>query len=738
MTLQPLKFNPGVNRDTTSYTNEGGWFDIDKVRFRQGLPEKIGGWTKSTTQSFLGSCRALHPWVTLDFARYLGMGTSKKYYVSYGGTFYDITPIASVNSLNSDISVSIGRGVSTEGQAGQLVENDNFAVLDGVSSTGAVGSALAFTPADDTTLVFVQNAASVGEVGTVSTTNFVSVSVQGSGSTGETSQLGVSTRDVNSTDDLVFSAELGSSTILITVNEDHGASPGTFVTFSGVLGLGGAITAGVLNQEYEIVSVPTPNTFTFSARTANTAIQTLVVAGQIIDTPVLATALDAGDGGNTSVAEYQISVGLDSGIFGDGWGAGPWSRKGWGEPADINVQTDTLRLWSHDNFGETLLTNPRDGDIYYWSSEKLSDRSIRLSDIPGSVSAPTICKQVMTSEDRHVLAFGCDTEANPGVQDPLAIRFSDQESLTVWNTLSTNTAGELRLSSGSEIVQAVKTRQQIVVFTDTTLYAMQFLGPPFTFGISPVSENITIVSPNAAIAVNDNVFWMGKEEFFVYGGSVQVIPCTVKSFVFSDLNAGQSDKIVSALNSSESEVWWFYPSAQSTNNDRYVVYNYLQNVWYYGTLDRTSWADRGIFDRPLATSTDNYLYDQEQGFDDGSTSPASPIHAYIESSQIDIGQGDKFAFLSRVIPDLTFLDSTVGNPTATMTLKTRNFPGGNYLQTNNATVEKTASAPVEQFTNQVNIRLRGRSFAFRMESNQAGVAWRLGTPRVDIRPDGGR
>ena len=287
---------------------------------------------------------------------------------------------------------------------------------------------MAFTPADDTTLVFVQNAASVGEVGTVSTTNFVSVSVQGTGSTGETSQLGVSTRDVNSTDDLVFSAELGSSTILITVNEDHGAAPGTFVTFSGVLGLGGAITAGVLNQEYEIVSVPTPNTFTFSARTANTPIQTLVVAGQIIDTPVLATALDAGDGGNTSVAEYQISVGLDSGIFGDGWGAGPWSRKGWGEPADINVETDTLRLWSHDNFGETLLTNPRDGDIYYWASEKLSDRSIRLSDIPGSVSAPTICKQVMTSEDRHVLAFGCDTEANPGVQDPLAIRFSDQES----------------------------------------------------------------------------------------------------------------------------------------------------------------------------------------------------------------------------------------------------------------------------------------------------------------------
>ena len=334
--------------------------------------------------------------------------------------------------------------------------------------------------------------------------------------------------------------------------------------------------------------------------------------------------------------------------------------------------------------------------------------------------------------------FGCDSETNPGVQDPLLIRFSSQESLTTWTATVENTAGDLRVGVGSEIVCAVETRQQILVFTDVSLHAMQFLGPPFTFGIDQISENITISGPLAAKAVDDMVFWMGVEEFYIYTGQVQKLPCTVRSYIFNDFNLEQKELVTAALNSSFGEIWWFYPSSESTEIDKYVIYNYEEKVWSYGSLVRTFWLDRGVNDYPMAAGTDGYLYNQEFGLNDGSTSPASPISSYIESSQLSIGEGNDFVFLTRLIPDVTFDASTDDAATLNMTLQTRNYPGGNYVQNKASAVTQTATTPVEQFTTEAFVRLRGRSFALKVDSNTADIQWRLGTPRVDVRPDGRR
>jgi hypothetical protein len=385
-----------------------------------------------------------------------------------------------------------------------------------------------------------------------------------------------------------------------------------------------------------------------------------------------------------------------------------------------------------------LLACVHDGGIYYWdSSIGVSQRAIALSDLPGANMAPVIAKQVMVSErDRHVIAFGCDPEATPGVQDPLVIRFSDQENPAEWQTLPTTTAGELRIGTGSEIIGAVQTKQQIIVLTDTSAHAMQYIGDPFTFGIQEVSSNISVISQNSIVAVGDAVYWMGKGEFYVYDGAVTQLPCDVKEYVFSDINVTQGLKVFCGHSAAFSEVWWFYPSASSTENNRYVVYNYEQRIWYYGVMARTAWQDRGVMSYPIAASTDNLVYYHENGLNDGSQNPATALSCYIESSVVDMGDGDQFMFANRVIPDLTFRNSTNLSPTATFTLKARNFPGGSYFASDADPVVKTASLPVEQFTTQLFTRLRGRSISLRIESNQTNTAWRLGDPRIDIRSDG--
>ena len=627
MPLTKLQFRPGINRETTSYTNEGGWFDADKVRFRFGVPEKIGGWERATENTFLGTCRALKPFVALDGSRFMGLGTHLKYYIEEGGTYNDITPIRSTTSAG----------------------------------------------------------------------------------------------------DVTFSATNGSSTITVA-DTAHGAVAGDYVTFSGAASLGGNVTAAVLNQEYRIDTIVNDNSFT-------------IIAKDTSDATVTANSSDSGNGGSSTVGAYQINTGLDTSVSGTGWGVGTWGREGWGDAAAATGTTSILRIWTHDNFGEDLIINVRDAGIFYWDKTLgLSSRAVALSDRTDADSTtPTIAKQVIVSDrDRHIIAFGCDAENAIGTQDPLLIRFSDQEDPTTWQSLPSNTAGDLRIGSGSEIVAAVETRQQILVYTDVSLHAMQFLGPPFTFGISLVSENTTIMSPLAAIAHDDVVYWMGFEEFYVFSGQVQRIPCTVRSYVFDDFNREQKEKVFAASNSAYSEVWWFYPSSTANEVDRYVVFNYQENAWYYGTLVRTAWVDRGINDYPVATFTDGRQYFQELGLDDNTSSPAVAINAHIESSQIDLADGEQFAFIRRIIPDITFENSTAASPNVVFTTKVRDFPGGNYDSEDAATVTRSATTPVEQFTNQVHLRLRGRSFALRVASSDTETQWRLGSPRLDVRPDGRR
>ena len=632
MPLSKLQFKPGVNREVTAYTNEGGWFDSDQVRFQKGFPEKIGGWQKRGIDNFLGTCRALHPWVALDRDQYIGVGTNLKYYIDRGGEYNDITPLR---------------------------------------LTTAAG-------------------------------------------------------------DVTFAATNGSSTLVVT-DTAHGSVVNDFVTYSGAASLGGVITAGVLNQEYQITLIVNANSYHVTARAAGVPIQDPLV-------PLPANGSDSGNGGGSIVGKYQINVGLDVTVRASGWGAGTWSRGAWGSASTDAIVSNTLRLWSHDNFGEDLLINVRDGGIYYWDETSgLGTRAVDITSLSTLPSIPTVAKQILVSDrDRHVIAFGCDPESTPGVQDPLTIRFSTQESITDWAARADNTAGELRLGSGSEIVTAIETRQQILIMTDTTLYAMQYLGPPFTFGVTAISENITIAGPNAAIAVDDNVFWMGRSEFYIYSGAVQRLPCMVRDYVFSDLNDNQLEKINVALNTEHSEVWWFYPSSNSEEVDKYVVYNYLEQVWYYGTFGRTAWVDRGIFDFPIAANNDGFLYEHELGFDDGTTNPSSAINAYIQSSPVDIGDGEQFMFIRKMIPDVDFKNSTAIIPETNITLDVKNAPDGTYSSSQTDAFVKTQAATVDNRTEQLYFRLRGRQMRFKIGSDELEVTWRLGSPRVDIRPDGRR
>ena len=704
MTLQKLQFRPGINRETTSYSNEGGWFDMDKVRFRFGFPEKIGGWIKQSSTTFLGTCRALHPWIALDGSNYLGVGTHLKYYINEGGGYNDITPIRATTSAG-DVTLSAS-------------DNELDGAISAIDTTITLSSSSGFPNSGrikiDSEIITYASVSGNDLIGCV--------------------------RGVNDTVAATHAdeADVLCATLIVT-NTDNGSLENDFVTFSGAVTLGGNITANILNQEYQITSIINNNSYQIEARTVST-IGSITTTTGLNPTYVFASSSDSGNGGSSIIGTYQINTGLDTTIVGNGWGAGTWSRGAWGSGANLSASGQTLRIWSHDNFGEDLIINVRDGDIFYWDKTNgATARAVELASLPGANKAPVIAKQIMVSDrDRHVIAFGCDSETNPGVQDPLLIRFSDQENITEWQSLVDNTAGDLRIGSGSKIITALETRQQVLVFTDVSLHAMQYLGPPFTFGINSISEGITIASPLSAIAVEDNVFWMGAEEFYVYGGAVQRLPCSVRDYVFSNINNDQLEKVTVGLNTAFSEVTWFYPSASSDENDSYVTYNYDQKIWYYGVMSRTCWLDRGVNNDPIAASPDHYLYFQEIGFDDGSTSPATAITSYIESSQMDLGEGEQFSFMRRLIPDMTFRNSTAPVPSAIMTLKVRNFPGGNYLDSNSNSVTKTASVPVEQFTEQVFVRLRGRSFAFRIESEDTGVAWRLGSPRVDIRPDGRR
>ena len=629
MPLQKLLFKPGINKEATDYASEGGWVNSNLVRFRKGLPEKIGGWAKATSSTFKATGRALHAWVDLQGTKYLGLGTTWKYYVVDGSSFNDVTPIR---------------------------------------STTAAG-------------------------------------------------------------DVTFAATNGSSTITVT-DTAHGAVANDFVTFSAAASLGGNITAAVLNQEYQIVAVTT-NTYT-------------IVAKNTSGTEVSANSSDTGNGGSNTVGTYQINVGLDVYVPSTGWGSDYWGAGTWGSVSPLDA-ANQLRLWSHDNFGEDLVMNARGAGIFYWDETNgVETRAVALSALSGANLTPTLALQVMVSDvDRHVICFGADPindsgTARTGAIDPMFIAWSDQENVEQWEPLSTNTAGSFRLSAGSAIVGAVRARQETLIWTDTSLYSMTFVGQPFTFSINLVNEGVGLVGPNAMINTPKGVFWMDKKGFYAYSGNIQQLPCTVDNYVFSDLNQTQSYQIFGFVNKAFDEVGWFYCSADSNVIDRYVTYNYEENVWMIGNLSRTCWLDEGIFSDPKATYTTNYtgyLFNHETGNDaDG----LAMTNVFIESGDFDLGEGDQYQFISRIIPDVKFTGSgTTGadGQTVDIVLKRRNFPGEELT-----TAVTSACTSV---TTKIDTRARGRQAVLRVQSNDTntndtGMGFRLGATRIDIKPDGMR
>jgi len=653
MPLQKLQFRPGVNREGTTLANEGGWFECDKVRFRSGYPEKLGGWIKDTgtaeatlqppAGSYWGVCRSMWNWNSLAGNNYLSLGTNLKFYIQNGpgGQFYDITPIRAT----------------------------------------ATGVANAFTVTSGSNVVTVTDAG-------------------------------------------------------------HGAQTGDFVTITYVGGAIGGMPASAINGEHQITYVSSTQ-YTFVASSPATS--------------------NAGPTG-TADFEYQITTGLDIYTVATGWGAGGWggfneggASTGWGEAANTGGVGQQLRLWSQSNYGEDLIFCPRGGALYYWAvnaNPNIFDRGVIMeagTTVNGAVmdsTAPSVANIVLVSDaSRFVVAMGTNDPSGTlfsATQDPLLIRWSQQEEFYTWTPSATNQAGDYRLSRGSEIVAAQQTRQEILVFTDAAVYSMQYLGPPYVWGFQIMGDNISIAGPNVVSTANNITYWMGADKFYMYSGRVETLPCALRQYVYDDINMIQSYQFFSGTNEGYNEVWWFYCSANSNIVDKYVVFNYLERTWYYGTMERTYWLDSPLREEPMAAGYNGQLLYHEVGNDDGTTTPASPIEAYVQSSDFDIGDGHNFGLVTRIIPDLTFDGSDVAQPTVTFTVRPRHNPGANYgasdspdvVSVNNYANQRTYN--VQQFTQYVYVRVRGRQMAFRVGSSDLGVAWQLGAPRLDVRPDGRR
>ena len=617
MPLQKLALKPGVNRENTRYTSEGGWYESDKIRFRQGTPEKIGGWQRISAATFLGVCRSLWNWVTLGSQNLIGVGTNLKFYIENGGAYSDITPLRATVTLTNP-----------------------------------------------------------------------------------------------------FTTTSGSPTVSV-VDANGGYISGDFVTFSGASAVGGL----TLNGEYQL-TIDT------------TAINTYFITAS-------SNASSSATGGGTVTAAYQINTGAASVTPLTGWGAGPWSAGAWGVGVPSDVQ---IRLWSQANFGEDLIFAPRGGDIYFWDATAgLTSRGVTLASIaPVGANVPSVQDLILVSDiSRFVFCFGCNDLAS-ATKNPMLIRWSDQENATQWTPAATNQAGSLQLSRGAEIIAAKQARQEVLVWSDSALYALQYVGAPVVWGAQLVGENISIASQNAVAYANGVAFWMGIDKFYMYDGRTQPLPCNLRKFIFNDFNTAQYRQVFSGTVEAYHEVWWFYCSAESDTADRYVVYNYLDNIWYYGTMDRTAWLDSGLRDYPLAATYSNNLVNQEEGVDDNELGASTPIHAYASTAEFDLDDGHQFNFIWRVLPDITFDGSTTESPSAVMTLLPMQNSGSGYNSpasvggSNNGTITRSAVLPIEKFTEQLNTRVRGRQMTMKIESTEAGVTWQLGSPRLDMRPDGRR
>ena len=713
MPLNKIVFKSGIVSDITPYSNEGGFVDGDKIRFRLGSPEKIGGWEKFSPNTYLGSARRLHNWVALDGSDFMGVGTHLKYYIEEGQTFSDITPIRSTTSAGDvTFAATDGSTTITVTDPSHGANENDFVTFSGAVSLGGVITATILNAEFQITSLISSNAYTI----TSSVAANSSDTGNGGGSVVGTYQLNVGL-DVTVGGTGWGAGQWSGTTsgaLATQLNEALDASE-TDVDVDDETGMNTANDVILVEEELMLVSATADdNTMTVTRGHSGTSPATHA------DNTLVRLAVGNADSANDFV--------------------------GWGNAASVTTPGAQIRTWSHDNFGEDLIINPRDGGLFYWDKTTgLGNRAVELSatsTFSGETSVPTIAKQVLVSDqDRHVIVFGCDgLGATPtatqgdGVQDPLLVRFSSQENPVDFFPTTTNTAGDLRLGGGSTFVQAVETKEQILVFTNKTLHAMRFIGPPFTFGIKELSKNITIMSPSSAIAIDDNVYWMGVDTFYIYSGQTQQLPCSVKDKVFLDLNVEERNKVHVGANTEFSEVWWFYPSASSTEIDKYVIYNYLENIWYFGTLARQAWLDRGIRSLPIATGG-QYLFNHETGFDDD----GSAMTAFVESAPMALGGAERFSSINRIVPDISFAGSTSINPQVDFTIKARTHSGSGFTQTDDSnTSQRTSTNPVEVYTEKLDVRVRGRTFAMRVEATEIGTAFKLGSPQVNIVQDGRR
>ena len=615
MPLKKLLLKSGVNRENTRYTSEGGWYECDKIRFRQGTPEKIGGWQRISSTTFQGVCRSLWNWVTLGSQNLIAVGTNLKYYIELGGVYNDITPLRATVTLTNPFETTSG------------------------------------------------------------------------------------------------------SPVVVVTDANGGYTDGDFVTYSGASAVGGL----TLNGEYQITLTTTTNEYTIDAGSAASSTAT---------------------GGGTVTAAYQINVGTAFAIPLTGWGSSTWSSGTWGVG---QASSESLRLWSQSNFGEDLVFGPRSGGLYYWDATGgTSSRAVELSTLGGASNVPTSQKLIEVSDiNRFVFAFGAN-EFGTATVNPMLIRWSDQGSVVDWTPSVTSQAGFLTLSRGTEIIASKQARQEVLVWTDAALYSMQYVGAPVVWSAQLVGENISTASQNCVAYANGVAYWMGKDKFYKYDGRTQPLRCDLRKFIFNDFNDQQYDQVFAGTNESYHEVWWFYCSTDQTNIDRYVVYNYLEDIWYYGTMARTAWLDSGLRGNPLAATYSYNLVNHEEGVDDNENATTAPIHAYVASAEFDLEDGHQFAFIWRILPDIRFDGSTTGSPSATMTLLPLANSGSGYNSpasqggSNSRAITRTAVLPVEEYTGQIYTRVRGRQLAIKVESSGEGVTWQLGAPRIDMRPDGRR
>jgi len=842
MPLQKLQFRPGVNREGTTLANEGGWYDCDKVRFRSGYPEKIGGWTRLSNTTFSGVCRSLWNWVTLKFFNLMGVGTERKFYIEYGGVYYDITPIRQFATLTNPFTTNVTPGtenivVVTDADHGAIsgdyvtfsgaslvggldlngeyeityVDTNTYTIDAGTNAISAATGGGTVTAAYQLNGGTVSGSAQVGWGaglwgGVVTGTALTQINM-GSGTLGTTLTTAVPSASSTADIDVVSTTGFAASGTIVIGSEIITYSGTTATSFTGITRGSGAQIYYPIGQHVAANNV----TITVDDTTGFSPAGTMLIGTELISYSGLSlttfTGCTRGAQGTIAAAHPNNSVVQEATAY-----------YGWGLSASTTTNTQ-LRLWSQSNFGQDLLFNPRGGGLYYWSpgastAPDVGTRGILIgsfsgtadvnatttlsvtaitsgsinvgmtvsgTNIPlgttitafgtgtggtgtytmsatatgtttglaltGSSDVPSVISEILVSDSsRIVIAFGCNDYGESQL-DPMLIRWTAQESYTDWTPVATNQAGSYRLSHGSAIVGALQTRQEIVVWTDAAIYSMQYLGPPLVWGFTLLADNISIVSQNAMATAAGVVYWMGVDKFYVYSGRVETLPCAVRTYIYNDINRDEFSQCFAGTNEGYSEIWWFYCSANSSVIDRYVIFNYLDRVWYYGSLSRSAWLDSPLREYPMAAGLDNRLYFHELGVDDGSTNPPSPITSYVQSSDFDIEDGHNYGFVWRMLPDITFDGSTTPSPLfpqVTMTMRPRQNPGAPYNTAPSPTVQSTQSYAaqrtynVQEFTQIIYTRVRGRQLAIKIESNTLGTQWQLGVPRLDVRPDGRR